>query len=242
MYQGKAHHPVMIALSDTVNQYGIPIDPFEALITAFEQDQVVSEYQTYEQLLDYCCRSANPVGHLVLYVAGVFTPENARLADSICTGLQLTNFWQDVARDLAIGRIYLPRDDREQFGYAESDLRALRFTSQFAKLMKFEVERTRALFAVGNDLVGRIPVPSAVDVDLFSRGGLAILDRIEAQGFDVLGTRPALNRRAKVALLLRALAMTWLSRLGRRLRPQPPARALGQKSSRPEPASPRWEG
>jgi squalene synthase HpnC len=235
MYLGEAHHPVMIALSETVKRYGIPIEPFEALIAAFEQDQSVSEYHTYEQLLDYCIRSANPVGHLVLYVGGAFTPENARLADATCTALQLANFWQDVARDLAIGRIYLPRADRERFHYPPGDLRALRFTPEFAELMEFEVKRTRALFTAGRELVGRVPGELAVDIDLFSRGGLAILDRIEAQGFDVLSSRPALGRRTKVLLLLRALAMTWLPRLGR-------GATVSQRSSCPEPGSPRWEG
>ena len=119
MYHGDVRHPVMIALAETVTRYDIPIDPFEALISAFEQDQRVTEYPTYDQLLDYCVRSANPVGHLVLYVAGAFSPENAHLADATCTALQLANFWQDVARDLAIGRIYLPREDRTRFGYPD---------------------------------------------------------------------------------------------------------------------------
>src|SRR6516165_7243724 len=132
LYRGHTRHPVMIALAETVERYGIPIEPFEALISAFVQDQVVTEYLTDEQLLDYCTRSANPVGHLVLHVAGAFSPENARLADSTCTALQLANFWQDVARDLAIGRIYLPREDRERYSYPEADLRALRFTPAFA--------------------------------------------------------------------------------------------------------------
>jgi len=242
LYRGEARHPVMIALSETVRRYGIPIDPFEALISAFEQDQSVSDYQTYEQLLDYCSRSANPVGHLVLCVAGAFTRENAQLADATCTALQLANFWQDVARDLAIGRVYLPRVDRERFHYRDGDLRALRFTPQFAEMMKFEVERTRGLFAAGRELLGRIPSDLAVDIDLFSRGGLAILDRIEAQGFDVLGSRPALNRRTKLVLLLRALAMTWLPRMRRAVRRQPPARAEGQGSSYREQAPPHWEG
>jgi squalene synthase HpnC len=242
LYQGETRHPVMIALGETVMRYGIPVDPFEALITAFEQDQSISEYQTYEQLLDYCSRSANPVGHLVLYVARAFTPENAQLADATCTALQLANFWQDVARDLAIGRIYLPRVDRERFHYPEGDLRALRFTPQFAELMKFQVERTRALFGGGKELLGRIPLELAVDIDLFSRGGLAILDRIEAQGFDVLSSRPALSRRTKLALLLGALARTWLARLGSGPRRQPAASAEGQRSSCPGPASPHWEG
>src|SRR4051794_10582713 len=111
MVAGRARHPVMIALADTVARYEIPIGPFEALIAAFEQDQRVAEYLTYSQLSDYCTRSANPVGHLVLYVAGAFDEEGARLADATCTALQLANFWQDVARDLAIGRIYIPRED-----------------------------------------------------------------------------------------------------------------------------------
>jgi squalene synthase HpnC len=213
LYDGRARHPVMIALGETVEQYGIPIGPFEALISAFEQDQSITEYLTYEQLLDYCTRSANPVGHLVLHVAGAFGPEDARLSDATCTALQLANFWQDVARDLAIGRIYLPREDRERFGVAEADLRALRFTPEFAALMQFEVDRARALLAEGRALVLRMPRALAVDVDLFSRGGLAILDRIEARGFDVLTARPALGRWTKARLLARAAAAMTVARL-----------------------------
>jgi len=212
---GRADHPVMIALADTVDRYRIPIEPFEALISAFEQDQVVTEYETYPQLLDYCTRSANPVGQLVLYIAGAFNEPNARLSDATCTALQLANFWQDVARDLAIGRIYLPREDRDRFEYPISDLRGLKFTPRFASLLKFEVERTRSLFAEGRPLAARIPREMAVNIDLFSRGGLAILDRIERQGYDVLSSRPALTKRTKFSLMLRAMAgMTW-SRLKR---------------------------
>jgi squalene synthase HpnC len=213
MYGGEARHPVMIALGETVARYDIPIGPFEALISAFEQDQSITEYASYEQLLDYCTRSANPVGRLVLYVAGAFGPENAGLSDATCTALQLANFWQDVARDLAIGRIYLPREDRDRFGYPESDLKALRFTPAFAALMKFQVDRTRSLFAVGRALVPRVPRAFAVDIDLFSRGGLAILDRIEARKFDVLSARPALGRWTKVRLLGRAVLAMTMARL-----------------------------
>jgi squalene synthase HpnC len=205
LYRGSARHPVMIALAETVEQFRIPIDPFEALISAFEQDQVVAEYPTYAQLLDYCRRSANPVGHLVLYLARAFDAENARLADATCTALQLANFWQDVARDLALGRIYLPAEDRRRFGYADADLRALRFTPGFAALLEFEVDRTRELFHRGWPLVGRLPRGVAVDVDLFTRGGLAILDRIEARGYDVLSARPEVGTLAKLGLLARAL-------------------------------------
>ncbi len=213
MYRGESRHPVMIALGETVARYGIPLEPFEALISAFEQDQSVTEYLSHEQLLDYCTRSANPVGRLVLYIAGAFDDENAGLSDLTCTALQLANFWQDVARDLAIGRIYLPRDDRDRFGYPESDLRALRFTPAFAELMKFEVERTRGLFAAGRALVPRVPPAFAVDIDLFSRGGLAILDRIAARGFDVLSARPTLSRWTKVRLLGRAVVAMTMARL-----------------------------
>jgi squalene synthase HpnC len=206
MYEGEVHHPVMVALQETVRRYEIPIAPFEALIDAFSQDQTVTEYDSYDQLLDYCTRSANPVGHLVLHVAGAYTEENAVLSNATCTALQLANFWQDVARDLAMGRIYLPREDRQRFDYSEADLRSLRFTKAFADLMEFELERTRGLFEKGRPLVRRIPGALAVDVDLFTRGGLAILDRIKALNYDVLTTRPRLGKWTKIWLLGRAMA------------------------------------
>lgn len=205
MYEGEARHPVLIVLAETVAEFDIPIDPFLALISAFEQDQWLTDYETYEQVLDYCTRSANPVGHLVLYLARSFTLENARLSDLTCTGLQLANFWQDVARDHGIGRVYLPREDRERFGYPDEDLRALRFTKAFADLMKFEVDRARALLIEGQALVQRMPRAIAVDVNLFSRGGLALIRKIEQQGYDVLTRRPKLGKLTKLGLLARAL-------------------------------------
>lgn len=207
MYEGKepVRHPVLQTLRATVEEFSIPIEPFEALISAFEQDQDLTDYTTYDQLLDYCTRSANPVGHLVLYLARSFNPENAQLSDMTCTGLQLANFWQDVARDLALGRIYLPREDRQRFGYSDADLHELKFTPEFAALLKFEVDRARSLLEGGHRLALFLPRDIAVDVDLFSRGGLAILDRIEAQSFDVLTSRPRLGKLAKFGLLVRAL-------------------------------------
>ena len=205
MYEGRASHPVMVALAPTVEEFAIPIGPFEALISAFEQDQDVTEYDSYDQLLDYCTRSANPVGHLVLYLGRVFDPDNARLSDLTCTGLQLANFWQDVARDLAIGRIYLPLEDRRAAGYPDEDLRARRFTPRFAELLRFEVDRARELLERGRPLIERMPRALAVDVDLFNKGGLAILDRIEARGFDVLTSRPEVGKLAKLGLLARAV-------------------------------------
>jgi squalene synthase HpnC len=214
-YRGEPRHPVMIALRETVSTFGIPIEPFEALISAFEQDQEVLEYETYDQLLDYCRRSANPVGHLVLYLGHVFNADNAFLADATCTALQLANFWQDVARDLDIGRVYLPREDRERFHYTADDLAARRFTPEFAALLRFEVERARELLRCGWPLVQRMPRELAVDIDLFTRGGLAILDRIEAQEFNVLARRPALSKLTKARLLARAIvAARWPALLG----------------------------
>lgn len=210
MYAGEVRHPVMIALAEIVREYQIPIEPFGALISAFEQDQEVLEYETYEQLLDYCTRSANPVGHLVLYLGRVYSANNARLSDFTCTGLQLANFWQDVARDMVIGRIYLPRTDRERYGVTATDLRARRFTPEFAELLRFEVERTRRLLLDGWPLVARMPRSLALDVDLFTRGGLAILNRIQARGYDVLTKRPEVGKLAKIGLLARA----WLGRPG----------------------------
>lgn len=223
MYAGEApRHPVLIALSETVAEFAIPIGPFVALISAFEQDQDVGEYETYPQLLDYCTRSANPVGHLVLHLGRCFDEANARLSDFTCTGLQLANFWQDAARDLDIGRIYLPRDDRERFGVEADDLKSKRFTPEFAALLEFEVGRARESLLTGWPLVERMPRELAIDVDLFTRGGLAILDRIAACKYDVLNARPKLGKLAKVGLLGRAL---WAvsNPLASRSRAKPPA-------------------
>ena len=205
MYAGAPKHPVMIALAETVRTYRIPIDPFEDLIAAFEQDQTVHEYETIDQLLDYCTRSADPVGRLVLYMGGVFNEENARLSDLTCSALQLANFWQDVARDLAIGRIYLPREDRVRFGVSEGDLKALKFTPAFAELLAFEVDRARSMLVHGRELLPRLKVRFRLAVDLFNRGGSAILDAIERSGFDVLTERPRLSKLDKVQLIIKAI-------------------------------------
>lgn len=203
-YGGTPRHPVMIALHETIQQFGIPATPFLELLRAFEQDQVVKDYQTYDQLLDYCRCSANPVGHLILYLAHCYDPERAAFSDAICTGLQLANFWQDVSRDLDIGRVYLPAEDRHSFGYRDEDLHERRCTPAFVKLMGFEIERTRELFRQGQPLVELMPDDLQLDVDLFVRGGLAILERIERQGFDIWRNRPTLGKMAKALLLGRA--------------------------------------
>jgi squalene synthase HpnC len=200
-YQRKARHPVMVALEPTIRRFGIPSRPFLDLLIAFKQDQSVKQYDTYEQLLGYCLNSANPVGRLVLYLCEVHDERRGELADFICTGLQLANFWQDVARDYDIGRVYLPAEDRQRFGYIDEDLEARRFTPAFADLMGFEVGRTRELFWRGQPLVELMPVEFRSDIELFIEGGLAILRKIEQIGYNVWAQRPALNKWEKVALL-----------------------------------------
>jgi squalene synthase HpnC len=200
-YSGKPRHPVMVALAETIARYRIPPQPFLDLLFAFEQDQLIKRYSTYEQLLHYCRYSANPVGHLVLYLCEAFDAESARLADHVCTALQLANFWQDVARDLAIGRIYLPEEDLQRFGCTEADLRQRRCTAAFSELMRFEVDRTRDLFFRGFPLLDRVPPALRLDIELFLRGGLAILSKIERCRYNVLRARPALAKWEKAALL-----------------------------------------
>jgi squalene synthase HpnC len=205
-YAGRARHPVFIALAETIGIFAIPPEPFTDLISAFEQDQRVKSYATFADLLDYCRRSADPVGRLVLRLGRCHTPDNVALSDRICTALQLTNFWQDVARDLDIGRVYLPADDRARFGFADADLHARRATREFRELMRFEVDRARSMFMEGLPLADRVPRELRVQIELFARGGLAILDRIVTQEFDVWSRRPTLSKLDKAAIMARAVA------------------------------------
>jgi squalene synthase HpnC len=200
-YEGTPRHPVMIALTPVIKRFGIPRQPFLDLLVAFEQDQRIKRYDTYEQLLGYCRNSANPVGRLVLYLCRSFNDKNACSSDQICTGLQLANFWQDVDRDLDIGRVYLPREDRERFGYSDADLDTRRFTPAFADLMRFEVGRARQLLLDGMALVQRMPTDVRADIELFARGGLAILRKVEAVDYNVWRARPALSRLEKLGLV-----------------------------------------
>jgi squalene synthase HpnC len=200
-YEGQATHPVMVALFPTIKQFRIPPRPFLDLLFAFEQDQLVKRYRTFDQLAEYCRHSANPVGHLVLYLCESFNPERAALSDHVCTALQLANFWQDVARDLDMGRVYLPEEDMDQYGYSREDLQARRFNRPFTDLMAFEVDRTRELFERGYPLVSLMPPEYRVDIELFIRGGQSILRKIEQQSYDVWRSRPALSKVEKAALL-----------------------------------------
>jgi squalene synthase HpnC len=210
---GSMQHPVFVALQKTITECNIPQQPFEDLIAAFEQDQRVLEYDSFEQLLDYCCRSANPVGRLVLYVCGQFNAQNATWSDSICTGLQLANFWQDVARDYDIGRVYLPAEDRERFGYGQNDLESRITNDAFLQLMQFEVERAKEFLLAGLPLVERMPGRMQIDIELFVRGGLKILERIERNGYRVWDERPVVTKGDVASLFVRSVCHTFMRSL-----------------------------
>lgn len=212
MYAGQARHPVYVALRDTAARHALPSEPFADLITAFEQDQTVTRYRNWEALFGYCRYSANPVGRLVLYLCGYRDAERQALSDATCTALQLANFWQDVTVDLEKGRIYLPLDVLERHGYSVEDLRTRRFNSAFAAVMMEVVEVARDLFLKGLPLADRVDRRLALDLELFSRGGLKILDKIERQNYDVLARRPAITRVERVVLLLNALVRRTFSR------------------------------
>src|SRR5213080_3133409 len=182
------------------------MQPFADLLKAFRQDQTITRYPTFNDLLGYCRYSANPVGHLVLYVCGYRDVERRALSDFTCTALQLANFWQDVEVDYAKGRIYLPLEDLQRYGVAEQDIANRRATSAFIEMMKFEVQRAREWFEQGLPLVKKVNRELAVDLELFSRGGQEILDAIERQGFDVLSCRPVISKPRKLWLVLRAVA------------------------------------
>ncbi|SPE43548.1 Squalene/phytoene synthase [Candidatus Sulfopaludibacter sp. SbA3] len=206
LYQGRATHPVFVALLPTIERYGIPREPFADLIHAFVQDQTVTRYPNWEALFDYCRCSANPVGRLVLYLCGYSGAERQRLSDATCTALQLANFWQDVTVDLRKDRIYIPLEIMERHGYSTEDLFAHRFTPAFREVMREIVARARELFVEGLPLTGMVDRRLALDLDLFSRGGIRVLDKIAQRGYDVLSARPAIGKAERVTLLLASLA------------------------------------
>jgi squalene synthase HpnC len=205
-YAGTPRHPVFVALAETVKQCGIPKHEFSDLLIAFRQDQTITRFPTFDHILAYCKYSANPVGHLVLYLCGYSDAERQQLSDCTCTALQLANFWQDVAVDYEKGRIYLPVDSMKRFDVSEDDIAQRRATPQFIELMKFEVQRAREWFARGLPLIQKVDKELAVDLDLFSRGGLEILNAIEKQGYNVLRQRPVISKSRKLLLVARAAA------------------------------------
>jgi squalene synthase HpnC len=203
-YAGDPRHPVFVALAETVKKFDIPKHEFSDLLIAFRQDQTVTRFETFDDVLAYCRYSANPVGHLVLYLCGYHDPERQQLSDYTCTALQLANFWQDVSVDYAKGRIYLPLEDLRRYSVSEEDIQHNRNTPAFREMMRFEVERARQWFDRGLPLVSKVDGELAVDIELFSRGGQEILNAIERQNFAVLGRRPAISKTRKLALVGRA--------------------------------------
>ena len=204
-YEERPVHPVFVALRETVVAKDIPKQPFADLLKAFRQDQVVKRYATWEEVLDYCVYSANPVGRLVLYLCGYRDEERQRLSDATCTALQLANFWQDVSRDLEKGRIYVPLERAAAHGVSEGDIVGKMFSERYVSLMKELIARTRELFEEGLPLSKKVQGKLSVDLEMFSRGGLAVLDAIEAMGYDTLNRRPKVSKGKQVRLLGRAI-------------------------------------
>ena len=199
-YDGTPTHPIAVALADTIRRFDIPMEPFLKLVEANRMDQRTQRHPTYDDLLFYCNHSATPVGRLFLYLFGYRDEERQRLADATCTALQLTNFWQDVRRDLEMGRIYIPLEDMNRFGCTEDQLREGVADDAFRELMRFEVERARGLFREGAALVDAVEGIVRLDIALFTEGGLHILNAIERQNFDVLSRRPSLSKLARTRL------------------------------------------
>jgi squalene synthase HpnC len=209
-YEGKPSHPVFVALRETIVSKNIPKQPFADLLKAFRQDQTVKHYPTWDSMIGYCQYSANPVGRLVLYLCGYRDAERQKLSDATCTALQLANFWQDVSRDLEKGRIYIPLDAAAAQGLSEKDIVERRFDERYVRLMKDLIARTRALFTEGAPLAKMVDGRLRVDLDMFTRGGLAVLSAIETMGYDTLNHRPSVSKGKQARLLGRAF-MTYLT-------------------------------
>jgi squalene synthase HpnC len=214
-YDGKPSHPVFVALRETIVEKDIPKQPFADLLKAFRQDQTVKRYPDWASVLYYCMYSANPVGRLVLYLCGYRDEQRQRLSDATCTALQLANFWQDVSRDLEKGRIYIPLDAAATQGLTENDIVERRFDERYVRLMKDLIARTRELFAEGMPLARMVDGRLSIDLEMFSRGGLAVLYAIEAMGYDTLHHRPAITKVKQAGLLGRAL-LAYLAGLQRK--------------------------
>ena len=205
MYAGEASHPVYVALKETVARHSLPQEPFDDLITAFENDQTITRYPTWDDVFHYCRYSANPVGRLVLGLCGYATEERFRLSDYTCTALQLANFWQDVSVDLLKDRVYIPLDVMARHGYTEQELFSGVEDERFFAVMREVVVVARDLFHKGLPLIDTVDRRLALDLDLFSRGGLCILDKVEQQGYRVLARRPAISKGQRVMLLMRSM-------------------------------------
>ena len=217
-FAGRPRHPIFVALAKTVQRHDLVIDPFADLLDAFTQDQRMVRYETREQLLAYCRRSADPVGRIVLALAGCRDSQRVALSDAICTGLQLVNFWQDIRRDREAGRIYLPAEDRRRHGVEEAMLDADQAEPELIALVREEVDWARRFFDQGAPLVKKAPHVLRPAIGLFLGGGREVAQAIEKAGYDTLRWRPTLSRLAKARLAVSATFGMVRSRLaaGRR--------------------------
>jgi len=215
-YDGRRTHPVFVALGATIQTFDIPAQPFLDLLDAFRQDQVVTRYDTFDELLDYCRRSADPVGRLVLHLGRCCDEPRAALSDQVCTGLQLANFWQDVARDWEKGRVYLPTETRERFGCDERPWQERQATPEFRAALRFEVERAEQFLKAGLPLVDDTPAFLSADVWLFIQGGLRILRHIRRLDYDVWARRPKVGKLEQVGLMARCFLRRFTHRARRR--------------------------
>jgi len=206
-YSGTPEHPIFVSLQRTIVEFNLPIEPFLKLIEANRMDQEKHRYSTYSQLLDYCDHSANPVGRLFLSIFGYCDSDLHELSDATCTALQLTNFWQDVKRDYLNGRIYIPLEDLISFGCTENDLGPGTPSENYREMMKFQESRTMELYRKGAILTEKLDGDVKLDVALFSKGGIAILETIKKRHYDVFTKRPTLSKGRKIGLFIN----TWLA-------------------------------
>ena len=232
-YDGHPSHPVFVALRETIVAKNIPKQPFADLLKAFRQDQTVKRYPTWDAMVEYCVYSANPVGRLVLYLCGYRDERRQQLSDATCTALQLANFWQDVSRDLEKGRIYIPLDIAAAHGLSETDIVERRFDDRYPRLMKDLIVRTRALFAEGVPLAKMVDARLSIDLEMFSRGGLAVLDAIEASGYNTLHHRPSISKAKQARLLSRSLLAHLTNKIVGAQRAAPPTPGPSTSSDSP---------
>lgn len=209
-YEGHADHPVFIALMETARQTGLPRAPLADLLSAFRMDVTVRRYATFAEVLSYCRYSANPVGRLVLHLFGVTREDTLAPSDAICTGLQLANFYQDFAIDWGRGRLYVPLDELSGFGYTENDIGRKVRDERFRALMSLQVGRARKFLTDGVPLLSMVSGRLRLELSATVRGGLAILDRIAAMGYDVMETRPRLTKADKARILWGAVVQSRL--------------------------------
>jgi squalene synthase HpnC len=205
MYRGEPLHPVFVALWRTVGRHEIPMEPFDRLIRAFEQDQTVNRYKSFDDVFGYCENSANPVGHLVLYLCGYRDAERQRISDATCTALQLANFWQDITVDLEKDRVYLPLELLAKHGYTLEELFARQYNPAFCRVMAEAVDVSERLFRQGLPLIKMVDRRLSLDLDLFSRGGMKILQKIRLEQYNVLKRRPYISKAERLGILLQCV-------------------------------------